>query len=111
MLPAFAEGAGASGLQVEKPSGGNPFYPLGGSDGDVAAFGVTDGLFVVASDTERAGEIALEDPESVDGTDGALALRRRAGAGQRCHRAARPGWGSVAWRALAPSCSRARSRT
>ena len=75
VLPAFAEGAGLGDLQVEKPSGGNPFYTLGGPDGDVAAFGVTDGVFVVASDTERAGEIALQDPESVDGAEGALALR------------------------------------
>jgi Protein of unknown function (DUF3352) len=75
VLPAFAEGAGLGDLQVEKPSGGNPFYTLGGPDGDVAAFGVTDGVFVVASDAERAGEIALQDPESVDGAEGALALR------------------------------------
>ena len=75
VLPAFAEGAGLGDLQVEKPSGGNPFYTLGGPDGDVAAFGVTDGVFVVASDTDRAGEIALQDPESADGAVGALALR------------------------------------
>ena len=36
---------------------------------------MTDGVFVVASDAERAGEIALQDPEPVDGAEGALALR------------------------------------
>ncbi len=73
VLPTFLEGAGASGLSVKEPSGGDAFYRLTGSEGEVAAFGVADGSFVVASDTERAGEIALDDPEQVDGARGALA--------------------------------------
>jgi hypothetical protein len=73
VLPTFLEGAGASGLAVEEPSGRDAFYRLTGSEGEVAAFGVADRSFVVASDTERAGEIVLDDPEEVDGARGALA--------------------------------------
>ena len=73
VLPTFLEGAGVSGLSLEEPSGGDTFYRLTGPDGEVAAFGVADGSFVVASDAERAGEVALDDPEQVDGARGALA--------------------------------------
>ena len=73
VLPTFLEGAGVSGLSVEEPSGSDAFYRLTGPDGEVAAFGVADGSFVVASDTKRAGEVALDDPEQVDGAHGALA--------------------------------------
>ncbi len=57
------------------PSAGEGLYRVGGSDGDLAVFGVVGDVFVVASDPERAGEIAVEDPETVDGAQGAFALR------------------------------------
>ncbi|HEX2415886.1 MAG TPA: DUF3352 domain-containing protein [Thermoleophilaceae bacterium] len=56
-------------------SAGDGLFRLGGSDGDLAVTGVVDGVFVVASDPERAREIARETPEEVDGAEGALAVR------------------------------------
>ena len=53
---------------------GDGLFRLGGSDGDLAVTGVVDGVFVVASDPQRAREIALETPEEVDGAR-ALAVR------------------------------------
>jgi hypothetical protein len=54
---------------------GEGLFRLGGSDGDLAVTGVVDGVFVVASDRQRAKEIARETPEEVDGAEGALAVR------------------------------------
>ena len=74
-LPAFAEGAGAGAVQLERPEGDDPFYSLAQADGDEIVFGVAGGVFVLASDRERAEELVDAEPVPVDGAKGALTLR------------------------------------
>ena len=73
-LPAFAEGAGAGEVALERPGGGNPFYALAQPDGDAVVFGVVDGVFVLANDPDRAGELATGEPTEVPGAKGAVAM-------------------------------------
>ena len=75
VLPSFAEGAGLGEVRIEKPSGGTGVYTLTQADGDDIAFGVVDGVFVVADDPAEAEELAAEEPEPVDGAEGAVAMR------------------------------------
>ena len=69
------EDAGQGRQVLPASPAGDGLFRLGGSDGDLAVTGVVDGVFVVASDPQRAREIALETPEEVDGAKGALAVR------------------------------------
>jgi Protein of unknown function (DUF3352) len=79
VLPSFAEGAGFGSVTIEKPDGGEGVYTLAQADGDDIAFGVVDGVLVVADDPEEAEEIAAEEPEAVDGAQGAVVMRSDAG--------------------------------
>ncbi len=74
-LPSFAEGAGFGEVTIDKPSGGEGVYTLTQADGDDVAFGVVDGVLVVADDPAEAEELAAEEPEPVDGAEGAVAMR------------------------------------
>ena len=74
-LPSFAEGAGFGEVTIEKPSGGEGVYTLTQADGDDVAFGVVDGVLVVADDPAEAEELAAEEPEPVDGAEGAVVMR------------------------------------
>jgi Protein of unknown function (DUF3352) len=75
VLPSFAEGAGFGPVTIDKPSGGDGLYTLAQADGDDIAFGVVDGVLVVADDPAEAEELAAEQPEAVDGAEGAVAMR------------------------------------
>ena len=75
VLPSFAEGAGFGAVTIKKPSGGDGLYTLTQADGDDIAFGVVDGVLVVADDPAEAEELAAEEPESVDGAEGAVVMR------------------------------------
>ena len=66
-------------VTIEKPDGGEGVYTLAQADGDNIAFGVVDGVLVVADDPEEAEEIAAEEPEAVDGAQGAVVMRSDAG--------------------------------
>jgi Protein of unknown function (DUF3352) len=79
VLPSFAEGAGFGSVTIEKADGGEGVYTLAQADGDDIAFGVVDGVLVVADDPEEAEEIAAEEPEAVDGAKGAVVMRSDAG--------------------------------
>ena len=79
VLPSVAEGAGFGSVTIEKPDGGEGVYTLAQADGDDIAFGVVDGVLVVADDPEEAEEIAAEEPEAVDGAQGAVVMRSDAG--------------------------------
>ena len=74
VLPSFAEGAGFGAVTIDKPDAGEGLYVLRQADGDGVVFGVLDGVLVVADSLERARELASEQPEPVDGADGAVAL-------------------------------------
>jgi Protein of unknown function (DUF3352) len=74
VLPSFAEGAGFGSVTIEKPAAGKGVYTLAQSDGDDIAFGVLGGVLVVTDDPGEAEELAAEQPEAVDGAEGAVAL-------------------------------------
>ena len=74
LLPSFAEGAGLGAVTIEKPRGDDDFYVLALQDGDAVVFGVVDGVLVVANSAERAEELADEEPEPVDGAEGAVTM-------------------------------------
>jgi Protein of unknown function (DUF3352) len=73
VLPSFAEGAGFGAVTIEKP-GGDGLYAMRQADGDALIFGVVDGVLVVAGSLERARELASEEPEPVDGAEGAVVM-------------------------------------
>jgi hypothetical protein len=75
VLPSFAEGAGFGAVTIKKPSGGDGLYTATQADGDDIAFGVVDGVLVVTDDPAEANEIAAEQPEEVDGAQGAVVMR------------------------------------
>ena len=75
VLPSFAEGAGFGSVTVDKPDGGEGVYTLAQADGDDIAFGVVDGVLVVADDADEADELAAEEPQGVDGAQGAVVMR------------------------------------
>jgi hypothetical protein len=75
VLPSFAEGAGFGSVTVEKPAGGEGIYTFSQADGDDIGFGVVDGVLVVTDDPDEAEELAGEEPEPVDGAEGAVAMR------------------------------------
>jgi len=74
VLPSLAEGAGLGPVAIEKPKGNEDFYALAQPDGEGVVFGVVDGVFVVASDADRAARLATTEPEAVDGAQGAVVL-------------------------------------
>ena len=75
VLPSFAEGAGFGSVTIDKPDGGEGVYTLAQADGDDIAFGVVDGVLVVADDADEAEELAAEEPQAVDGAQGAVVMR------------------------------------
>lgn len=75
VLPSFAEGAGFGEVTIEKPAGGEGLYRLTQADGDDIAFGVIDDVLVVSDDPGEAEELAAEQPQAVDGAEGALVMR------------------------------------
>jgi Protein of unknown function (DUF3352) len=74
VLPSFARGAGLGPVMIQKPTGGEGLYTLAQPDGDGVVFGVSDDVLVVASDQGRARVLAGEDPEPVDGAEGAVTM-------------------------------------
>jgi hypothetical protein len=74
VLPSFAKGAGLGPIIIQKPTGGEGLYTLAQPDGDGVVFGVRNGVLVVASDEERARQLADEDPQPVDGAEGAVTM-------------------------------------
>jgi hypothetical protein len=75
VLPNFAKGAGFGAVTIKKPSGGDGLYTLTQADGDDIAFGIVEGVLVVVDDPAEADEIAAEQPEEVDGAQGAVVMR------------------------------------
>ena len=73
-LPSIASGAGLKNAAVAKPSGGNPFYALAGSNGKRYVFGVVGSTFVLSNNPAMAGQIAVQSPTSVPGATGAVAI-------------------------------------
>lgn len=75
VIPNFAEGAGLGDVGVARPSGDEDFYAVAGEDGEGVVYGVVDDVFVLASDPDRAAALASEQPQQVEGAEGAIVLR------------------------------------
>ena len=75
VIPSFAEGAGLGDVGVSRPRGDEDFYAVAGADGEGIVYGVVDDVFVLATDAERAGDLASEQPQEVDGAEGAFVVR------------------------------------
>lgn len=75
VIPSFAEGAGLGDVGVSRPRGDEDFYAVAGADGEGIVYGVVDDVFVLANDAERAGDLASEQPQEVEGAEGAFVVR------------------------------------
>ncbi|HEU0025435.1 MAG TPA: DUF3352 domain-containing protein [Thermoleophilaceae bacterium] len=74
-LPSLAEGLGLDGVALEKPSGGEDLYALAQPNGNSIVFGVKDGVFVITNDPARADSLALDDPVTASGAEGAVVVQ------------------------------------
>jgi hypothetical protein len=73
-LPKLLEGSGKKNVGLAKPKGRNHYYALATPNGKSVIFGVVDKVFVVASDSSRAGQAATQSPSPVAGAKGAVTL-------------------------------------
>jgi hypothetical protein len=74
ILPSLVEGATGESVGFVEPKAGEDLYAISTADGDRIAFGVIDGVFVLANDAEIAGSLAADRSRTVPGAEGALAL-------------------------------------
>lgn len=79
VLPSFAEGAGFGTVRLSTPNGSREFYELTQPGGGTVAFGVIDGVLVVASDPAQASRLAGEEPVAVPGAEGSVVMSADAG--------------------------------
>lgn len=75
VLPSIVEGAGLGEVAIAKPGKGEDFYALSQPDGDGVVFGVVDGVFVLANDADRAGELATDEPTVPADAKGAVVMQ------------------------------------
>lgn len=79
VIPSFAEGAGLGEVGVARPGEGEDFYAVAAEGGGGVVYGVVDDVFVLSTDARRAADLAAEQPQRVEGAEGALVLRADAG--------------------------------
>ncbi|MEX2195903.1 MAG: DUF3352 domain-containing protein [Thermoleophilaceae bacterium] len=79
VIPSFAEGAGLGEVGVARPRSGEDFYAVAGEGGEGIVYGVVDDVFVLANDSRRAADLASEQPQQVEGAEGAVVVRLDAG--------------------------------
>jgi len=73
-LPDIAESAVDEPIGYAKPKKGEDFYALATVDGDTVVYGVVDGVFVLANDSERASRLAEDETKAVEGAEGSIAM-------------------------------------
>ena len=73
-LPEIAESAVGEPVGYARPKRGEDFYALATADGDSVVYGVVDGVFVLANDSKRAGQLAEDETKAVEGAEGAIAM-------------------------------------
>ena len=74
VLPDVAESAVGESVGYAKPKSGGDFYALSTADGDSVAYGVVDGVFVLANDPRMAGRLSSEDTKAVSGAAGSVVV-------------------------------------
>jgi len=73
-LPDIAESSVGEPIGYARPKKGEDFYALATADGDSVVYGVVDGVFVLANDSERASRLAEDETEAVEGAEGSIAM-------------------------------------
>ncbi|MBA3305405.1 MAG: DUF3352 domain-containing protein [Thermoleophilaceae bacterium] len=73
-LPEIAENAVGEPVGYAPPKKGGDFYALATADGDTVVYGVVDGMFVLANDSERASRLAEDETKAVEGAEGSIAM-------------------------------------
>lgn len=73
-LADLAEGAAGEPVGYAPPKRGGDFYALATADGESVVYGVVDGAFVLANETERASRLAEDEVKPVEGAEGAIAM-------------------------------------
>jgi hypothetical protein len=73
-LPDIAESAVGEPVGYAPPKKGGDFYALATADGDTVVYGVVDGVFVLANDSDRASRLAEEETNAVEGAEGSIAM-------------------------------------
>jgi len=73
-IPEIAEGAVGEPIGYARPKPGEDFYSLATADGDSLVYGVVDGVFVLANESERAAGLAGEETKAVKGAEGSITL-------------------------------------
>jgi hypothetical protein len=73
-LPDIAESSLDEPIGYARPKKGEDFYALATADGDSVVYGVVDGVFVLANDSERASRLAEDETEAVEGAEGSIAM-------------------------------------
>lgn len=79
-LPRLARSTGGSGLAISPPKGDEDLYGLATPDGQRFVFGVTDDVFVVANNPDRAAALAKQPTTVPSGAQGSIAMNADAGA-------------------------------
>lgn len=75
-VPDIAERLAGEPVDFAPPRGSRPFYALTTRDGEeIVVYGLVGGVFVMATDAERAGRLTKERPSGIDGADGAVVAR------------------------------------
>jgi len=72
-LPDIAENAVGEPVRYTRPMKGEGFYTLATAGGDTVVYGVVDGVFVLANDSERANRLAEDETKAVEGAEGSIA--------------------------------------
>jgi hypothetical protein len=80
VVPGIAERLAGEPVDFAPPRGNRPFYALTTRGGEeILVYGLVNGVFVIATDAERAGRLPRESPVGIDGARGALVARADAG--------------------------------
>ncbi|MDQ4048936.1 MAG: DUF3352 domain-containing protein, partial [Actinomycetota bacterium] len=74
VLPKVAERVAGKPVRYARPAKGGDFYALATADGERIVYGVKDGVFVLASDSRRARQLAKKPTKSVPATKGAVVV-------------------------------------
>lgn len=76
VVPEVAERIADEPVDFASPTSRRPFYVLTTRDGEeIAVYGLVRGVFVLATDAERAGRLARQRPRGVEGASGAVVAR------------------------------------
>lgn len=75
VIPSFARGAGLGDVGISRPRAGEDFYGVARPGGGGIVYGVVGGVFVLSNDPKRAADLASEQPQQVQGAQGAVVFR------------------------------------